>query len=205
MFEKFFKSELLALNADPLLIDKLWKEIEASYGNSNRYYHNLLHLDHLIGELLPVKERIVDWQTIILAMAYHDIVYNTLRHDNEEKSANFAYDRLSDLCLPAAQKKKCKLQILSTKRHQLTVDDDTNYFTDADLSILGADNNVYLIYTQQIRREYNHFPDLLYKPGRKKVLNEFLEMEKIFKTEYFQKKYERRARINISSELKTLS
>lgn len=205
MFEKFFKSELLALNADPLLIDKLWKEIEASYGNSNRYYHNLFHLDHLIGELLPVKERIVDWQTIILATAYHDIVNDTLRHDNEEKSAILAYDRLSDLCLPTAQKEKCKQQILSTKRHERSVDDDTNYLTDADLSILGADDNGYLIYTEQIRKEYNYFPDLLYKPGRKKVLNHFLEMEKIFKTKYFQEKYERRARINISSELKTLS
>ena len=82
---------------------------------------------------------------------------------------------------------------------------DTNYFIDADLSILGSDNKSYLNYSRQIRKEYRHFPDILYKPGRRKVLAAFLEMKNIFKTKYFQDKYEEQAKINILDELKSLS
>ena len=96
----------------------------------------------------------------------------------------------------------------SNSRHKTspgTRDDDTNYFTDADLSILGSDSDSYLTYTKQIRKEYSYFPDLLYKPGRRKVLEHFLEMGNIFKTKYFQDKFEIQAKINILGELKSLS
>jgi hypothetical protein len=46
--------------------------------------------------------------------------------------------------------------------------------------------------------------DFLYNPGRKKVLKHFLDMKTIFKTAYFQEKYERQARINLASEMETL-
>ena len=138
-------------------------------------------------------------------MAYHDIIYNPLNKDNEERSAALACDRLTQLGLPEDQKEKCKQQILSTKMHEISNDLDTNYFTDADLSILGTDKKSYFKYAEQVRKEYKYFPDFLYKPGRKKVLREFLKMGSIFKTNYFQDKYEEQAKINISDELKSLS
>jgi predicted metal-dependent HD superfamily phosphohydrolase len=183
----------------------LWSEIQSSYGKSSRYYHNLTHLDSLIEQLIPLRNQIEDWQVLIFSIAYHDIIYNTLRQDNEEKSAAIAYDRLTQLNFPSVQKEKCKLQILATKHHQLSNTDDANYFIDADLSILGSDNESYFKYSEQIRKEYKSFPDILYKPGRKKVLAGFLKMENIFKTKYFQDKYERQAKVNISEELKSLS
>jgi predicted metal-dependent HD superfamily phosphohydrolase len=205
MFGEIFKRELRNFTTDEQLVDKFWKGIESNYNKAGRYYHNLLHLDSLVDQLLPVKDQIEDWQTIILSIAYHDIIYNTLKQDNEEKSASFASGRLSELGLPAIQIEKCKRQILSTKGHQLSDDFDTNYFTDADLSVLGFDNNAYVKYAGQIRKEYRYYPDILYKPGRRKVLLHFLEMKNIFKTEYFQGKYEKQARVNISNELLSLS
>jgi predicted metal-dependent HD superfamily phosphohydrolase len=205
MFRHIFKSELLNFTTDDLLTNKLWAEIEFSYNNSCRYYHTLAHLDNLIEQLLPVREQIEDWQTIILSVAYHDIIYNTLKQDNEEKSADLAKDRLIQLRLPSTQIEKCRRQILSTKGHQVSEDVDTNYFTDADLSVLGFNNNSYLKYTEQIRNEYKYYPDFLYEPGRRKVLIHFLKMGVIFKTKYFHDKYEKQARINISNELRTLS
>ena len=205
MFGHIFKSELLNFTINDSLINKLWAEIVFNYNESRRYYHTLAHLDNLIEQLLPVREQIEDWQTIILSIAYHDIIYNTLKHDNEEKSAAFAADRLTQLALPSTQIEKCRQQILSTKEHQVSDDTDTNYFTDADLSILGFDNNSYLKYAEQIRKEYQYYPDFLYQPGRRKVLIHFLKMEAIFKTKYFHDKYEEQARVNILNELRTLS
>jgi predicted metal-dependent HD superfamily phosphohydrolase len=205
MFEAAFKDQLVRLNSDSLLIDKLWSEIQASYVKTSRYYHNLTHLDSLIEQLIPLRNQMEDWQVLTFSVAYHDIIYNTLRQDNEEKSAAIAYDRLTQLNFPSIQKEKCKLQILATKHHQESNAGDTNYFIDADMSILGSDIESYFKYAEQIRKEYKSFPDIIYKPGRKKVLAGFLKMENIFKTKYFQDKYERQAKINISEELKSLS
>src|SRR5688572_7199570 len=205
MFEQSFKDVLGNLTSDQSLTDGLWKEIKSNYSNSRRYYHNLAHLDNLTGQLSSVKNQIEDWQTLIFSVAYHDIIYNPLKKDNEEKSAGLAYDRLTQLGSPTDQKEKCRQQILSTRMHEPSDNLDTNFLTDADLSILGADKDSYSKYARQVRKEYKYFPDFLYNPGRKKVLKKFLEMGNIFKTKYFRDKYEEQAKTNISDELKSLS
>ncbi len=204
MFEQVFKEELQYFAFNKPLIPKLWTEIKTCYSSPGRHYHNLAHLDNMIGQLFPVKSHLEDWLVIILSIAYHDIIYNTIRQDNEEQSAALARKRLLQLGLSTSRVEKSATQILATKGHRLAIDDDTNYFIDADLSILGADMHSYTRYTEQIRKEYRCYPDFLYNPGRKKVLTRFLEMKQIFKTLYFREKYEEQARINISHELKTL-
>jgi predicted metal-dependent HD superfamily phosphohydrolase len=74
-----------------------------------------------------------------------------------------------------------------------------------DLCILGADPIKYVDYCGRIRKEYNIIPDIIYKPGRAKVLKHFLEMERIFKTKHFFQLYEEQARLNIGAELKRVT
>jgi len=205
LFEDAFRTEAGRLTDNKLTIDNLWKEIANAYSTKGRHYHNLAHLDNVFSELLQVKELIKDWQTIIFSIAYHDFIYNPLKQDNEEGSAEDASHKLAMLNASNEQKDKCSRQILATKGHQLSPDTDTNYFTDADLAILGSDFDAYDQYARQIRKEYKYFPNLIYNPGRKKVLNHFLQMEKIFKTSFFADKYEKQARINLKRELETLS
>jgi predicted metal-dependent HD superfamily phosphohydrolase len=104
----------------------------------------------------------------------------------------------------AATIDESRAHILATKAHVMSANHDSNLFTDADLSILGAPADEYMQYTGQIRKEYRYYPDLVYKPGRKKVLRHFLEMERIFKTDYFFAQYEKQARANIETELQRL-
>jgi predicted metal-dependent HD superfamily phosphohydrolase len=180
-----------------------WNEIEKNYSVANRYYHNLTHLDNLVTELSPFKNRFSNWGVIVFAIVYHDIIYNTLKSDNEEKSADLAVKRLKEISFPKNLITQCKAIILATKRHEMA-DEETNLFTDADLSILGSEPKKYKLYTQQIRKEYKIYPSLVYNPGRKKVLSHFLKMEKIFKTKEFSMKYESQARMNLNEELSTL-
>ena len=201
MFEIVFKTELTVLGTDQSLTEQLLEEIRSNYSKADRYYHTLVHLDKLVNELLPVKDKIHDWQTLVFSIAYHDIIYNTRKQDNEEKSAELAFQRLTQLRLPAKQIEKCSNQIKATKGHQLSSDSDTNYFTDADLAILGSDHESYKKYAAQIRKEYRFYPGFLYKPGRQKVLMHFLAMESIYKTDWFKEKYESRARHSLSDEL----
>jgi predicted metal-dependent HD superfamily phosphohydrolase len=95
-------------------------------------------------------------------------------------------------------------QVLATQSHQNNSDIDTNYFTDADLSILGESWENYQVYSNQIRAEYIQYADDVYIRGRLKVLNHFLEMERIFKTPHFYNLYELKAKQNLENEIKLL-
>jgi predicted metal-dependent HD superfamily phosphohydrolase len=186
------------------LILQLWNEIEATYSHPKRYYHNLHHLEHLLNELTSVKEQIQDWNATLFSVFYHDIIYNPLRRDNEERSTAIAENRLGTINVPVDEINVCKAHIMCTKTHTYCADTDSNFFTDVDLSILGQDENTYKEYASAIRKEYALYADNLYYPGRKAVLNYFLQMEKIFKTELFFKKYEKQARTNLQWELENI-
>ena len=179
---------------------KLWKEIEEQYSESSRHYHNLLHLENLVSELFPVREKFTDWNVVVFAVVYHDIVYKASKSNNEEKSADFAVKRLNGIEVPEESVGRCRKFILATKRHE-QVDDEIDLFTDADLAVLGRSPDDYRIYANQVRKEYSIYPDFLYNPGRKKVLLHFLEMQSIFKTSFFRDKYEASARRNLENEL----
>lgn len=205
MLKASFLNLLHVYSTDVALNNKLWEDIENKYSNKKRHYHKLHHLENLLNELSEVKPQIQNWDTILFTLFYHDVIYNTLKSDNEQKSADYAEQKMLMLSVPVDIINNCKKQILATQSHVVSTDSDTNLFTDADLSILGYSHEAYTEYYQNIRREYNIYPDLVYNPGRKKVLLHFLNMEKIYKTPYFYNKYEYRARINLSEELKILS
>ncbi len=188
---------------DYSLQEKFWQEIEKHYSSGKRHYHTLLHLENLFGELEPIQEKLEDWDTLQFSLFYHDIIYKSFKSNNEEESASLAVERLRQIGYPEEKIIKCENQILATKSHNFA-DNDTNFFTDADLSVLGKDWETYAAYYQQIRKEYSIYPDFLYNNGRKKVLEHFLDMENIFKTEYFQNKYESQARLNLEKEFQIL-
>jgi predicted metal-dependent HD superfamily phosphohydrolase len=186
------------------LVNECWVEIETNFSKKKRYYHTLTHLENLWEKLEDVKEYIDDWDIILFTLFYHDIIYNALKNDNEEKSALLAKKRMLQLGISSTKIEQCKNQIIATKLHLRNTDSDTNYFLDADLSILGADWELYSTYLYDVRKEYSIYPNLIYNPGRKKVLKHFLNMERIFKTEYFFDKLERNARFNLQKEMELL-
>ncbi|WP_126653956.1 HD domain-containing protein [Chryseobacterium aureum] len=199
-----FENLCFSFTEDAQLISRLWKEIETQYSERGRHYHNLLHLDNMFMELEAVKMNISDFRAVSFSVFYHDVIYDATSKSNEEKSAAKAEKRLAELHINQDIISIISEQILATKSHQRSDQEDTNYLLDADLSVLGKDFETYLKYTQNIRKEYSIYPDFLYKPGRKKVLKHFLELESIFKTEYFKEKYEARAKENIAKELQLL-
>ena len=151
-----------------------------------------------------MKTEINSWNTILFTLFYHDVIYNSLKSNNEEKSAEFAIKRMQLLSVPEEIIKRCGNQILATKHHKVSEDTDTNYFTDADLAILGSNWETYEQYYKNVRKEYAVYPSLVYNPGRKKALKHFLTMDNIFKTEYFHQKFEKAARENIQREIDLL-
>jgi len=147
------------------LINDLWSEVEQNYSHKKRHYHTLLHLENIIHQLNDVKEKIENWDTLLFAVFYHDIVYNTLNSDNEEQSAALAESRMKQINVPSQLIDTCKAQILATKKHLDNANSDTNYFIDADLSILGQDIENYKEYSKNIRLEFLYYPSIIYNAG----------------------------------------
>lgn len=183
---------------------KLWNEIEGNYSKPDRHYHNLTHLNSMLTELTLYKDKFNNWDTVIFAIVYHDLVYSTLKSNNEEKSAEVAFKRLTKIAFPEKLKTFCGQLILATRKHEPS-DLETNLFTDADLSILGSDPETYKKYSKQIRLEYSIYPNMIYNPGRTKVLTHFLKMDNIYKTKEFSDRYEQNAKTNIQTELNSLT
>jgi predicted metal-dependent HD superfamily phosphohydrolase len=187
-------------------IISLWEEILKHYSSKNRHYHNLSHIQNMLLQAEAFKNKIEDFDILLFSIWYHDVIYKSTKKDNEEKSAFLAQKRLKFLNFEDKNPKTVQKLIISTKKHQIVLDEneDNAYLLDFDLSILGTNWKTYEIYIKQIRKEYKIYPDFMYKPGRKKVLLHFLERETLYFTEAFGSKFEKQARENLNKEIELL-
>ena len=199
-----FKNLLINYTNNETFIEELWLEIEENHSSNKRHYHTLTHLENLLNQLVEIKSEIENWEAMLFTLFYHDIVYRAEKSNNEEKSSELAEKRMRQLDIPLELIERCKQQILATKSHVLSLENDENYFNDADLSILGQDWESYSMYYQNVRKEYAIYPDFLYNPGRIKVLKHFLEMNRIFKTDHFFTQFEAQAKQNLLQEIEVL-
>lgn len=205
MLKDIFTTLIAGYAQQTILIEELWNDIETHYTSLKRQYHNLAHLQNMYTQLETCRDQIRDWDTVLFSLFYHDIIYKSTANDNEEKSALAAIKALTQIGYPKKKIRLCGEQILATKSHELSSDNDINIFTDADLSILGSDEESYFEYSRQVRKEYAIYPDFMYNSGRKKVLQHFLAMDSIFKTTHFKQLFEKQAHLNLIKELELLS
>lgn len=190
--------------SDISLIEELWRELEEAYTLAVRHYHNLEHINFMLNLAEEYEQSINQQDQLIFAIFYHDVIYKATRSDNEEKSASLATKRLQQLGFPDEATSKVSAMIIATKKHLQSNNSDTNLLLDFDLAILGSDWESYQNYTQQIRKEYSFYPDMLYRPGRAKVLKHFLQQPYIYKTAAFRDALELKSRENLTKELNLL-
>ena len=209
MLRQDFFSLLHQYTQNAQTVERLWDQVDTAYAAEDRYFHNASHLIQMHLALKEVQAQIDDWNTLLLAVFYHDIVYDVVQYvienDNEDRSAEEAEKALQTINYPAAKIERCKAHILATKQHQPSADGDTNFLIDADLLVLGQPWEAYKTYMEAIRKEYAVYPDSIYYAGRTHVLKAFLRTERLFKTEHFFRLYEEAARDNMERELEIIS
>ena len=190
---------------DPALSGEIFEEIILAYTGKGRYYHTTDHLVHLLQLSRDYSSYLSDKTAIDFAIFFHDIVYNVTRSDNEEKSAVFAEEKLARLGFSREKTELVKNHILATKTHQPNIENnDQLFFLDFDMSILGAEELVYVDYTKRVRQEFSIFPANMYRKGRRQFLENTLATAFIFHTEPFRLRLEERARENLRKELEEL-
>ncbi len=199
---QIYSDLLLRIGIPQAEINKLWLTLEKAYTSPSRKYHNLTHIEAMISSFEVYKNQFQFPNEVLYAIFYHDIIYETTQNDNEQKSAEYAISILPENT--TLNQQLIYDMICATQLHQQNPIEDINWLIDFDLKILASDWEHYQIYCEQIRKEYKIYPDLLYKPGRKKALEHFLENDFIFQTNEFRTKYEAKARENIRKEIEQL-
>ena len=184
----------------------IFEKLKSMYSEPHRHYHTMRHLHNMFKQWDTLQPQLIDPNAVEFAVWFHDAIYDAKRNDNEEKSAQLARQIMLGMMDENAETMTSVQQlILSSQKHRPLVDVyDCHFFIDLDLAILSADANDYMVYCQQIRQEYIHYPSFIYRMGRKQALVRFLNRSHIYCTNYFRQHYEPQAQENIRKEIGVL-
>ncbi len=171
-----------------------WHErLVKAYGEPQRAYHSLQHLEECLGVLDEAKAFMQQPDLIEMALWFHDAVYDPKSGENEALSAKWAIEALGDT---AAAHEVARL-IMLTKSHQPGEGTDDAWIIDIDLAIFAQPSSRVLEYERQIREEYAWVPEEVYREKRAEVLRGFLAREPIYWTPWARERFETQARENL--------
>ncbi len=179
-----------------------YEALEAAYLGESRHYHNLRHIERCLETFLWLEEGLTPMVSacVVLALAYHDAVYDPRSTGNEAASAAMARRELAKLDLGASD--EIERLILLTRDHRVPEGDVAGALVvDSDLAILQTTVTEYDAYAAAIRREYDFVLDDEYRIGRRKVL-EGLMARRLFVSPLLD---EDAARANMRREIERLS
>ncbi|WP_109471797.1 hypothetical protein [Ornithinimicrobium cavernae] len=188
------------------------------WSEPQRRYHTVQHLAEVlsaVGELAAAGEvDTVGARLARLAGWYHDVAYDPRAEagSNEHRSAALARDHLNSLGVARGTVDVVEALVLMTvdhdaaggpallasRRHTVSV------LHDADLWILSSPADRYRQYAEQVRSEYAHVPDELFRQGRSAVLSGFAGREVLYRTAHARTHWEPAARANLATELDRL-
>jgi pantetheine-phosphate adenylyltransferase len=143
------------------------------WNESHRSYHTLNHLNDLIDQINENKSKYSEkeYEKLIIASLFHDCVYDPMKNDNEEKSAQFFENCCQDKTNLDIQ--EIKQIILDTKTHNATTQLSES-FNHYDMNIVERDFDQLLDWENGISFEYSGYGKDAYKEGRLKFLESLL-------------------------------
>lgn len=195
------------LSPDRAAADATWDALVRHYSEPHRAYHNLSHIMALLRQAEAERAHINRLEVVEFAIWFHDAIYDTRAHDNEQRSAAWAHHALQVMGIDPHIIVPVEQCILATHRHEVSAPQiaDLPLFLDMDMAILGAPNEIYRQYSQLIRAEYGWVPEPRYRSGRAEILKRFIDRPALFFTPMMAARFEARARHNIEWELQELS
>jgi predicted metal-dependent HD superfamily phosphohydrolase len=195
------------LSPDRSAADVTWDTLVRHYSEPQRAYHNLSHVMALLRHADAERANIHRPDIVEFAIWFHDAIYDTRAHDNEQRSAAWARHAMLGMGIDPHITDAVAQCILATRRHEVSSHEvvDLPLFLDLDLAILGAHEETYRQYSNAIRAEYGWVPGPAYREGRARILKNFLERPVLFFTPALAARYEMQARRNIEWELQELS
>ncbi|MDI6021944.1 DUF4031 domain-containing protein [Leucobacter sp. UT-8R-CII-1-4] len=180
------------------------------WNEPHRSYHDERHLEDVLLALnhLQVRGEMIAPETLLAAW-FHDAVYEGSAGEDEAASAELALRSLTDaeFALDGALVASVGDHVLATIPAREVADPPASlaHLLDADLSIFAASPTRYADYASSVRREYAHVSDSAFANGRAQILESYLLMPKIYRSDAAKALWEDRARENLRSEFAELS
>ena len=184
--------------------EALFNRLVACYSEKHRHYHTLQHLRECLDTLAPERGRARHPAEVELALWFHDAFYDVHRDDNEARSADWARDAMLAAGVAPDAAQRVHAMVIATDGHAPSDDPDTQLLIDVDLAILGAPPERFDESSRQIRAEYIHRPDPVFREGRIRVLGGFLARPRLYVTEPFHDACEAQARANLQRAIEQL-
>lgn len=181
----------------------VFAELARRYAEPHRHYHTPAHINHCLGQLDLVRERLATPDAVEMALWFHDVVYDPRARDNEQQSAELFRRRARDV-LPAAFTDDVYRLIMITRHRETPARDDERHVVDIDLSCFGLEHDAFKRDSNDVRNEFAHLSDADFIPRQCGFLQSLIDRPAIFATEFFRRRYERRARTNIAGHLDVL-
>jgi predicted metal-dependent HD superfamily phosphohydrolase len=192
-----------------LISDRMRAELVGIYTAPDRHYHDLRHIETLLGLAEQYADALADRAAVEAATWFHDAIYDTQRNDNEARSADLAVERLSGTTA-VDRLARIAAMIRATATHvvpdfaDVGIARDCALFLDMDLAILGSPAAEFDAYEQRVRREYGWVDEPAWIAGRRAVLMGFLARPEIYVTVQFWTTHEAAARRNLTRAIARL-
>lgn len=167
-------------------------ELTRRYCEPHRHYHAIGHVAAMLqrGSQLGIDD------AQVLAIWFHDAIYDVHRADNEERSAELAETLLRGAGYPVETVATVAQIVRDTKTHRPTIE-SSKLVLDLDLMSLALPWPEFAANTEAIRREYAHVDEAAFREGRRRFFTAMLERPKLFWTP-FGEGLEARARANLA-------
>ncbi|SCK49885.1 Predicted metal-dependent phosphohydrolase, HD superfamily [Variovorax sp. HW608] len=182
--------------------EALLDELLAAHCEAHRAYHTLQHLGECFALLEAQPGSAQRPAEVALALWFHDAVYDVRRHDNEERSAEWARRAMQDAGAAPDAAERVHALVMATRHEAEPIGADARLLVDIDLAILGAPAERFAEYERQIRIEYAHVPAEVFETRRREKLAGFLARDPLYLTAPMRERFEAAARANLKRAVK---
>jgi predicted metal-dependent HD superfamily phosphohydrolase len=179
-------------------------ELIEAWSTPPRTYHGLEHLHECLTRLDAWRDLAEQPGEIAMALWFHDAILDVRRHDNEARSGAWALRVLTRAGVDVDRARRVRDLVVATRHDGRPCDADCRVMLDIDLAILGAEPARYDRYETDVRREYAHVSDFIFRRRRAQLLEDFLVRPRIYRTERAKRELEDRARSNLARALERL-
>ena len=156
-------------------------DLTRRYLEPQRHYHTLEHIAAMLhqGREFPLDEE------QIMAVWFHDAVYDPKSDQNEQKSARLASKWLAKCGWPVDAIERVGRMVLDTRGHMPSTL-QAEAVLDLDLMSLAVSWPAFEANTAAIRAEYAHVADADFAAGRRKFFTAMLQRDRLFFTPWGQ-------------------
>jgi len=181
----------------------VWQTLARRYGEPHRHYHGMSHIAFCLGQLDLAAPMMDAAPVVELALWFHDAVYRPGDPANEAESAALFREHAG--ALDPSRVESVATLILDTTHAQVPQTPDGLYMVDVDLASMGLPWARFVRDSEAIRKEQSDVPDAAYAKVQSAFLQALMARPSLYRTPFFQDRYEATARSNIERMLEGMA